>query len=310
MRALIVDRSAPGGLRLAGTTDPVPAAHQALVRVRAVSLNPAEFRYVLPQAPDGAVIGWDAAGVVERAAADGSGPAAGTPVITLGLSGAWAELQAVDTALIGTVPDGADPAVMSTLPVAAGTALRGLRRLGPVLGRRVMITGATGAVGRFAIQLAVRAGAHVTAVSRDTSRTEELLALGAHEVVAGPAAVTAPVHGVLDTVGGSVLPAAYQALGEGGVLVLAGAASGQDTVFGPGTLLADPARHHRAVHTFFLMAEGGIDQDLTWLAAETAAGRLRPHIARRGDWAATDTVDTIAAVAGSRLPGKAVLTLS
>ncbi|MFJ9432417.1 zinc-binding dehydrogenase [Streptomyces sp. NPDC101490] len=307
MRALTVDRSAPGGLRLAEAADPIPAAHQALVRVRAVSLNPAEFRYVLPQAPDGAVIGWDAAGVVERAAADGSGPAVGTPAITLGLSGAWAELQAVDTALIGTVPDGADPGTMSTLPVAAGTALRALRRLGPILGRRVMITGATGAVGRFAIQLAVRGGAEVVAVSRDTSRTEDLLALGAHETVTDPAATT-PVHGVLDTVGGPVLPAAYQALGEGGVLVTAGAASGQDTVFGPGALLADPARRHRTIHTFFLMDGGGIDQDLTWLAAETAADRLRPHIARRRDWAAA--ADTIAAVADSRLPGKAVLTLS
>ncbi|MFH8620197.1 zinc-binding dehydrogenase [Streptomyces sp. NPDC017979] len=308
MRALTVDRSAPSGLRLAETADPIPAAHQALVRVRAVSLNPAEFRYVLPQAPDGAVIGWDAAGVVERAAADGSGPAVGTAVITLGLSGAWAELQAVDTALIGALPEGADPGVMSTLPVAAGTALRGLRRLGPVLGRRVMITGATGAVGRFAIQLALRGGAHVVAVSRDASRAEELLALGAHDVVDDPAAVLDPVHGVLDTVGGPVLPAAYQALGEGGVLVMAGAAAGTDTVFGPGALLADPARHHRSIATFFLMAEGDIDRDLTWLAAEAAAGRLRPHIAWRGDWA--DAADTIAAVADSRLPGKAVLTLS
>lgn len=310
MRALIVDRSAPGQLRLAEAPEPVPAPNQALVRVRAISLNPAEFRYVLPQAPDGAVIGWDAAGVVERAAADGSGPAEGTSVITLGLSGAWGELQAVDTTLIGTVPEGADPGVMSTLPVSAGTALRALRRLGPLLGRRVMITGATGAVGRFAIQLAARGGAHVTAVSRDPARADELRALGADEIVADPAATAAPVDGVLDTVGGALLPAAYQALGEGGTLVMAGAASGAETTFGPGSLLADPARHNRSVTTFFLMDGGGVAQDLTWLAAETASGALRPHIAWHGDWADSEAPATITAVSESQLPGKAVLTLS
>ncbi|AZK96590.1 MULTISPECIES: zinc-binding dehydrogenase [Streptomyces] len=308
MRALTVDRSAPGQLRLAEAPDPVPAPHQALVRVTAISPNPAEFRYILPAAPDGAVIGWDAAGVVERAAADGSGPAAGTPVTTLGLSEGWAELRAVDTALIGTVPEGADLGVMSTLPVSAGTALRALRRLGPLLGRRVLITGASGAVGRFAVQLAARGGAHITAVARKPELADELRALGAHEVVTGPEAVTAPVDGVLDQVGGPGLAAAFNALGEGGTLVLTGAASGAATEFPPGALLADPARQDRSIVTFFEMTGGGIDRDLTWLAAETAEGRLRPHIATRGDW--TDARATLDAVRESRLAGKAVLDLS
>ncbi|QDY78214.1 zinc-binding dehydrogenase [Streptomyces qinzhouensis] len=307
MRALIVDRSAPGQLRIADVPDPVPAPHQALVRITAISPNPAEFRYILPGVPDGAVIGWDAAGVVERAAADGSGPAAGTPVTTLGLSEGWAELRAVDTALIGTVPEGADPGEMSTLPVSAGTALRALRKLGPLLGRRVLITGASGAVGRFAVQLAARGGAYVVAVARKPELAAELRALGADEVVTGPGGVTGPVDGVLDQVGGPDLAAYFGLLGEGGTLVLTGAASGGSTVFEPGALLADPARRDRAIVTFFEMSGDGIDRDLSWLAAEVAGGRLRPHIAVRGDWA--DATATLDAVRESRLAGKAVLDL-
>ncbi|MGW4801046.1 alcohol dehydrogenase catalytic domain-containing protein, partial [Nonomuraea sp. NPDC004297] len=202
MRALLIDHSTASGLRLGESADPVPRPHEALVRVRATSLNFGEVKHAIADAGDGAVLGWDAAGVVERAAADGSGPAAGTPVITLGLDGAWAELRAVDTATLGVVPAGADLGAISTVPVAGAGALRALRRIGPLLGRRVLVTGATGGVGRYAVQLARRAGAHVVAsTGNPAEHGDGLRALGAHDVVAHPDQTGAPVDGVIDNVG-------------------------------------------------------------------------------------------------------------
>ncbi|WP_420711161.1 alcohol dehydrogenase catalytic domain-containing protein [Streptomyces sp. NRRL S-337] len=79
MRALVIDHGAATHLSLAETPDPIPAPDEALVQVAAVSLNHGEVKGATSgETPDGTVIGWDAAGVVVKAAADGSGPAEGT----------------------------------------------------------------------------------------------------------------------------------------------------------------------------------------------------------------------------------------
>lgn len=306
MRALLVDRSLPAGLRLGDVPDPEPGPHQTLVRVTATSLNYGEVRFSLKDAPEGTVLGWDAAGVVVRAAADGSGPAAGTPVVTLGTDGAWAELRAVDTAWIGTAPADADAGAISTVPVAGASALRALHRLGPVLGRRILITGATGGTGRYAVQLARLGGAHVIAsTGSPQEHGDSLRALGAHEVVAGPLDASEPVDGVVDLVGGQQLVDAYGLLAERGTLVAVGHAAHEGETFPYGALFGDGGRHDRSIVAFSLPACAGLGRDLTWLADRIAADVLDPQISWRGGWDSAG--DAIGALLERRLHGKAVL---
>ncbi len=309
MRALLIDRSAPTGLRLGEAPDPVPAPHQALIRVTATSLNYGEVRFSLQEAPDGAVLGWDAAGVVVRAAADGSGPAVGTSVVTLGIDGAWAGLRAVDTGWIGTVPSGSDPGAVSTVPVAGASALRALHRIGPILGRRILVTGATGGTGRYAVRLAALGGAHVIASTGDPEKHgESLRANGAHEVVAGPLEVGEPVDGVVDLVGGQQLVDAYGMLAQGGTLVAVGHSAHQGETFPFGALFGDSGRHNRSIATFSLPACTGLAPDLTWLAHRVAVGELDPQISWRGSW--DRVAEAVDALLERRLHGKAVLDIA
>ncbi len=315
MRAIIADRQAPRGVRIASVPDPEPKPNQALVRIRAASLNFGEVATVAGVLPpgidrpdDGALLGVDAAGIVERAAEDGSGPPAGTAVVTFGLGGAWAELRAVGTDSVGALPDGADLAAAAAVPGAGLTALRALQRANITTGDRVLITGATGGVGRFAVQLARLDGAHVIAcTSKPDVHGDELRRLGAAEVVSTPVAVDEPLNAVLDMVGGQQLVEAFRRLAPNSTLVAVGHSAEEDEVFVFGDLFGDGQRHDRALVTFHLSGCGDLGPDLARLAHAVAAGDVDPGVSWTGSWSTFDTAAD--QLLGRRLHGKAVITI-
>ncbi len=123
----------PARVTICEAPEPTPRSGQAVVGVRAFSINRGELA-LLKTRPTGWQPGQDIAGVVVQPAADGTGPAAGTPVVGVAEQGGWAERVAVDVEQLAPLPDGVDFATAATLPIAGVTALRTLRLGGEVTG--------------------------------------------------------------------------------------------------------------------------------------------------------------------------------
>lgn len=304
MRALITD---PPDLRLGDAPEPTARPDEALVEVRAVSLNRGEVRRLSDQ-EEGVVPGWDVAGVVLEPAEDGSGPSEGTRVVGLVRSGAWAERVAVPTTALGTLPDEVTFAAASTLPVAGLTALRALGVAGALLGKGVLVTGASGGVGRLAVQLAHRAGARVTAVARDADRAQGLPELGADEVVHRLEPEGEPFDVLLESVGGASLAAALQRVGPEGIVVSFGDSSQEPVTFPGSSLYRNPGAR---LYGFFVFREveraGSAARDLEFLAGLVARGELDPQTSLEASW--RDPEPALQALLDRRVRGKAVLHL-
>jgi NADPH2:quinone reductase len=306
-RAVVVDPDAPGRLVLRPVPEPTPDRGEAIVTVHAISLNRGEVRRST-MAPAGWRPGWDLAGTVERAAADGSGPKAGVRVVGFLPEGAWAERVAVPTHALAELPGKVTFSQAATFPVAGLTALHALGKNGPILGKRVLVTGATGGVGDFAVQLARLGGAHVTAAVRRADQAAAVRQLGAHEVAVGDEIPATPKYDlILESVGGTTLGTALTALERGGVCVTLGVSASSEVTFDARAFFV---AGRTQLYGFYLFTELGNEPaaiGLRRLADLVAAGQLAPHISVERPW--TEIAQVAADLIARKYPGKAVLTL-
>ena len=287
MLALVNTPSAPIPVELREVAEPQPAADEAIVEVHAFSLNRGELA-LLASRPEGWRPGQDIAGVV--ALVDGAG---------------WAQRVAAPTARMAALPDNVSFASAATLPVAGLTALRLVRLGDSLLGRRALITGAAGGVGRFAVQLAALAGAEVTGVVGRPERATGLAERGATAVVTHIQEAEEVFDLILESVGGSSLAGAISKVAPGGTIAVFGNTSREETPLS----FANFVGHAGARLVAFFIYESGtpasMGVDLATLVSLVASGKLTPEIGLEDSW--RNLSRAVTALRDRHVNGKVVL---
>ncbi|CAN5586955.1 zinc-binding dehydrogenase [soil metagenome] len=308
MRAVVVNHKSSSHLEVQEVDEPSRAPTEALIRVSAILLNRGEVRRAETAEP-GFRPGWDLSGTVEEDAGDGSGPPAGSRVVGFLASGAWAEFATVPTDSLAVLPEGVSFSQAATLPVAGLTALYALEKGGNLLGRSVLVTGASGGAGHFGVQLARLAGARVVAVVRREEHVKLLRGAGAHEIVVSEDASAAGEHGpyqiVLESIGGEVLGNVLSMLDTKGTCVTFGVSGSDETTFGVRDLFVKGGASLYGFILFHEVLEKPAYSGLGRLARLVSDGSLRPHIALEESW--TEIGDVARRLMERGYTGKAVL---
>ncbi|HEY0423414.1 MAG TPA: zinc-binding dehydrogenase [Rhodopila sp.] len=303
MLALVNTPNGSAPIELREVAEPSLAHHEALVEVRAFSLNRGELSS-FARNKEGWIPGQDVAGVVLRQAADGNGPPTGARIVALVDEFGWAERAAVPNHRMATLPVEVSFAQAATLPVAGLTALRTLRHGGSLVGRRVLVTGAAGGVGTLAVQIAARSGAYVTAVVGRTERGAGLSELGATEIVEGIENVQGRFALILESGGGASLAKAIRLVEPRGTVVVYGNSSTEPTTISFADFRGAPNARIQSFSYFTSEAEERFAPDLALLVSLIADGSLKPQIGAERDW--RDILQVADQLRDRRVSGKAV----
>jgi NADPH:quinone reductase len=300
MYAMIPDGSS--SVRIGEVDEPVPGPDEVLVAVEAYSVNRGET-FLLDRPRSGWRPGKDVAGTILGSARDGSGPEPGARVVGFAEGGGWAERVAVPAARVAALPDGVDAVTAAALPLAGLTALRLVRVAGPLIGRRLLVTGASGGVGHYVTEMAFAAGAEVTAVASTVERGARLRELGATTLTDLKDAA-GWFDLAMESVGGAVFSAARRRVRPDGRVLWFGQAGLEpitvdffewiDDTVGAAIIPVDHAHSDRT--------DG---EDLATLVRLVATGRLHPEVGCVEPW--TQTARVVDDLRERRVRGNAVL---
>lgn len=282
--------------------DPACGPDEVVLSVEAYSVNRGET-FALETPRPGWRPGKDVAGTVESAGAAVTGVTAGDRVVAHPEHSGWAERVAVPADRIAVLPDAVPSTVAAALPLAGLTALGLVRVIDALPGRSILLTGASGGVGHYFVELAAGLGARVTAVTSSAARGERLAELGAAEIVTDVADARGPFDVVIDSVGGDVFSAAWRRLRPRGLFVWMGQASRAK----PTIDFFDWSGGTGATLRKFLYSDSDVPpgDDLATLVRLVETGRLHPEIGVLTGWANTSRV--ITELLARRIRGNAVL---
>lgn len=310
MKAVLYDKRAPGSLSLREVARPVPGADQVLVKLVCTAINAADYRSMsMGILPRSKIFGADVAGVVEAAGGRARqfkvGDAVFGDLSGVGFGG-FAEYAAAPETVFARIPAGVPFDQAAAVPMASLTALQGLRDQGEIRpGKSVLIYGAGGGVGTFAVQLARHFGADVTAVC-GAANAELVRSLGAGCVIdyaREDVARSGRTFDLVLAVNGSQPLRTYQRLlAPGGIFVMVGGALSQvlqSMVFGP--LMSLGSRKMR-----FLAARLS-QPDLEFVIRLVQEGRIRPVIDRI--YPLTQTADAMNYLRQGHARGKVVIAI-
>jgi NADPH:quinone reductase len=307
MRALVADPTASPALSLADVPEPTLGPGQLLVDLAAASVNRGEIRTAAKQ-PPGTVIGWDVAGTV---AAVGDGVTqfdVGERVVALSPGGgSFAERVAVPAEWAAPLPGGCDFATAATLPVAGVTAVGILRLARAHAGDRVLITGAAGGVGLFAVQLALQAKATVTGQAAGEERAAAVRAAGAEAMV--HPGDGSPVEGefdvVLDGIGGPMVGPLLQATAANGRVVVYGNSADAPSTFRVETFYSKGVTIY-GFRVFTSVPPTQAVKDMASLAEQAASGLLAVKVGATAPL--TEAIALVRDLYDRRVTGKVVIT--